>query len=825
MGGSVGRSLSFPLAVTQFVSRPFTSALERYIQGQFDTPEAPIQGQSIDPADIRANVARVGQPARQLLGTDIVYPDLIVPQVTRFIDKRKTETVSFLEIGEGTYDVPVSDRRIGQTPIASFGSDGATALYNPNQDISGDYRADIWYNCPEVGATTGSSGLDLGSTKPSGSTIVADSILVSNAVDNIILSGSITSIPESWVNGTVVQVIAPYNVTVSSNGTINTFTGNFQEVKAFVGMVVTATIDGQQYQLLVASFTDNSGINDQITFNTDASVPFNSIPSGTSRFFVSYRGNDYEVTFKSSSALGVRRLTDTGSVDSAWTGFTPQRSVLDYTVTSSEAGDENWIGPFNCCPPGKTTQLIEYDIYFPQGLIRYDSDGDPETLARSVEVEWRVNGGPWQDFTHSFTEVTADAIGFTFNRAFGTPVAPEFRMRRIEAEGEGRVQDKINWLGLRAKMPERPNSYPTTTMAVTMRSGTRISAQTENQINVKATRQINGNPLTLADCFYVVTDSLGIPRSQIDETQINSLQASFWGPRSETFDYQFAQQKTAREALGTILGAGMSFLTLSDGLISAAREGIKPASGSVNPQRSTDYMSVSFLSASDDDITGVDVEYKDASTNKIETVECRLTGVTASKVETIKIDGVNNRTRAWRIGMRKLRKELYQRLSFSASTERDGRNFERYDHVLFCDDIPGTTQSALITSWSRDGASATVTCSELFDTTGIQNPRIQIVRHDGTVTPLIAPSATENPAEYFSGAGTRFTILSSELDFDPVTDGSIYEARIIYSDSTRVSYSGIIQSVEPGSNGETSIAAVEYSESYYADDDNQPPEQ
>ena len=167
-----------------------------------------------------------------------------------------------------------------------------------------------------------------------------------------------------------------------------------------------------------------------------------------------------------------------------------------------------------------------------------------------------------------------------------------------------------------------------------------------------------------------------------------------------------------------------------------------------------------------------------------------------------------SRDRAWRIGMRKLRKHLYQRWSYSGNTDLEALCYERLDHVVLADDIPGTSQSALIVDAEEASELVILTVTEPLDW-DVANPRILIRRHDGSATPLIAPTRL---SDY------TMSIPAAALDFDLVTDLSIEPARLLFAASTQVGYSTMLSEIAPDSDGTCSFSAAEYRDDYYADD-------
>lgn len=543
--------------------------------------------------------------------------------------------------------------------------------------------------------------------------------------------------------------------------------------------------------------------------------PFGGLPEGSQRLALGYRGNQYRITDIDGLTVSIERLTDIAIPDAGWAGFNA-RTVLDFVMASDAVG-ENWLGPFMATPEGELTTVVEYDTYFPAGLVRFNDKGRVRQAWANVIVQWRDAeiGGAWTEVRNEYSDYTPDSIGFTESITLPYAMRPQFRLRRESPEVGGQTRDTIHWYGLRAKLTERPEAYDgVTTIGVTVRTGDRLGAQSDRKINMVPTRLYDAAPArSITGAAGVVMESLGIGADQIDSEQLQALEETFWTPRGEHFDYAFTERSTARDVLQMIFNAGMGHLVLSGGLISAVREGVQTPKGMITPHEMTEQLSVGFVVPGPDDFTGVDVEYTSSATWATETIQCRLPGVEALKVETYKLDGVTSETRAWRIGMRRLRKHLGQRLSFECSTEMDARCYEYLDHVVLADDIPGTTQSALILDAEYEDGLALLTVSEPFNW-DIPAPRCMIRRHDGTVTPVATPTKL---SEYV------LAVPQSLIDFDLITDLSIEPARLLLADSTRVGYAALIQSIEPGTDGATKLNAVEYSNEYYVDDDNYAP--
>lgn len=809
--------------VVRFIANPYLylgqvafRALEDYITPDFDIPNN-SGGDPLQSGDIDANTARQGSVVPEWWGRRRRFPDKIVATRTYFESRRVQVTDNFLCVGVGEYNIGQQDIFIGRTPIGSFGNDASYSLYGPGDSVSSDNRSKCWFTSREVGGTGSGAGLDLQSTNPSGSSVIASSVLFNGK--SATLSGSLAEIPAFWIAGTILIIKAPVDATVTESAGYDVFSGDFQDVQPFVGMKVTLSIGDIDYALVVKTWTDNAGVGDELTFDDDAASPFASLADGSYRVSISYRGNQYKITSVSSLTINFDRLTDTGAVDGAWTGFT-SRSVTDFTISSDEGGTENWIGPFHSVPEGEVTSLIEFDVFCPSGLMIIDGDGDKKTLTRNIEIEYRDSavGGAWTSINYALTDFTRDAIGFTYQISLPYAMRPQVRLRRVEAvySGSATYFETLQWSGLKSLLSVRPESYPgVTTIGITVRSGDRIAAATDNQISVVATRQINGADADSIEGFIeYLKDDAAIPDSQIDMPAISAISSEFWTPRSETFDYIFDTQGSVEEALGLALSAGMSTRIDKFGKMSAVREGARAEQWGLTPHNMLADLSVTVPLSQDDIYNGVDVKYINPTTWTEETVECRLSGVTATKIEEVTVDGVTSRTRAWRIGMRKLRKNVAQQYSVSGSTEMEARNFSPLQRVTVTDDILGFTGiSAQIYGFSDNGTKATLTVREQLDVSSFTNPRVVVIDHSGNRSTTINPISLTDYA---------VTIDSSLINFVPVTDGTIDRATLMLCESTQVGYDIIISSISPTSIAETDFTGVEYSDTYYADDDNLP---
>lgn len=551
-----------------------------------------------------------------------------------------------------------------------------------------------------------------------------------------------------------------------------------------------------------------------IELNFDDGTPVIGMANGDRRFAIGYRNLQFVVTAFSPTDITVNRLNEAGVVNGSWPGWTT-RYLTDETVSTNGAGSTgvDWVGPFMACPENEKTETVEFDIFLPQGIGLTTSKGEFGQYFLSVDIQWRdaATGGPWTTINWSYLGKTPDQIGFTETIDLPYAMRPQVRMRRITpVDGDNRHRDAINWYGLRARLegPVRYKDISVLTMAV--RGGNRLSQQSENKVSMEVLRHIDGVPTRdiLRAILYILGD-LGVPSSAIDLDTLNSVSSTFWVPRGENYDHQHTVQQTARDTLQGMMAAGMSHLTLSNGKVSTRREGVQSMPTQIiSPMQMTKEMESQFAVLSPDDYDGVNVEFLSADTWAVETVECRLDVENPVKIEKLTLDGVTDRDRAWRIGMRQLRKRRLQRWQYRIETELDALNCEYLDRVALTEDAVDFGQSALILEVAGD----VVTLSEPLNWTAVAQPRVRVRRHDGSATINYTPVRIDD-----------YTMQIPGLDFAPDVSFAIEPAVVIFGDLFFKEYGAMITEISPDSEGICQVSAVEYRADLYADDDNNAP--
>lgn len=559
-----------------------------------------------------------------------------------------------------------------------------------------------------------------------------------------------------------------------------------------------------------------------LAYGSASGQAFSGLPVGQQRLSLALRGRQYRITEIDGLTITVERLitNNDGSVttDANWPGFTP-RILLDAAVTGLNEVSE-WMGPFLCCPDSETTTELELNFVYPQGLVDIGSkDGAIHWHDVEIMVQYRLLGSEaWTDFKIKHGNDTVNEIGYTESITFPAAGNYEVRIKRITPVWGGTTRDSVQWQSMRAKLSARPARYrDITTMALTVRTGNRLAAQSDRRVNITGTR-LYGNGLqnrSISGALHHVLTSAGMDASEIDSAAINALEAQYWTPRGERFDFSAdSDDISVLDMVQKITNAGMGYFLLSDGMASAGREGIKPWTGIISPQESTEELQTSFTAPSADDYDGVDVTYINGTTWAEETVQCRTSdNLTPVKIEDYKLDGVTDPDRAYRIGMRRLMKYLHQRLGHTVSTELDALCYDYGDRIVLADDIPGSsTISCLIVGMETADGLVTLNVSEPLDW-NFTNPRCLIRFQDGSASALLTPTRID---DYTLTLPETAALRLDEWEMD---DGAIEPPRLVFCSSERVGYDALLSSIEPSSDGTTAVNAVQYTPLLYQYDD------
>lgn len=779
------------------------------------------EGERLASVAIKGNSAKLNTPVREVSGRRPFYPDYLLPLHRYFLSPREQVVELMLSLGVGEFAVGPANVEIGDTPAIILGDDVSINFFGPGESLAGRPESVWWHNASEVGSTSaGTAGLTLTATSAVPPSAGA-AVYVFNAYTVTIPSGA-GEFPAGWAPGMIARVVVsfPYTVTDGGAGVRDIISGDIAQLGLTAGALVEITGDNAGLYIV------NTISPTQITLNWRNGDPVTTLATGSKQMCIGFDGLRYRLTAAGTSSITLERLTDTGSTDGAWPGFATITSNTATIVLNSSSTEGDWLGPFAACPAGAVTSKIEWDYFFPGGLVDIPGGGDLTNKSVTAELQYRdyATAGAWTSITTTYTQATLDQIGFTESANLTYPMRPECRVRRIGAKSTlTNVQDTIQWYGLRAKL-DAPTSYPEfTTLAITVKGGDRIASQSESQVGiVGAVRKLplwNGTTWSaptatrsIAPWVAYIAKSVGYTDADINLTELHRL-GDIWDARGDYYDDAINDRTTVKDAINDALAAGFAELTIDRGLIKPVRDEPRTVfEQAYSPQNMTSPLVRQFSSTDVDDFDGVDVEYFDAVSKQWTTVECRLPGDLGQRVEKMRITGVTDETRAWRIGMRKRRAQRYRRWGYTFSTELDAMNSGYLSYVPLLDDVPGYGQSAILEEYAVIGAGAVLRSTEPLDWSAGGVHVVGLRRPDGT---LSGPFTATRIDDY------RLTI-PSQPDFVPDLSWTIEPPHLYFGPLIRWNYPALITEVSPSGNG-CNVTAINYDVRVYADDDNSPP--
>lgn len=787
------------------------------------TPKIPKVGQTsqngedLNEASIKGNKIKINSPIREIAGKRKVYPDYLLPPRRYFAGPREQRVEMLLCIGVGDHDVPTNKILIGDTPVVSLGSDVTYKVYGPGEDLSLD-NAHMWWNdVTEVGSSSnGSAGLELTTAVSITPGYTATSQQFNGYM--VTIPSGAGNFPNDWTSGLVVQIIVPYQYEFIDGGIdrdiIRGDSLNMLNPEAGDSIQIFGANAGNY---IVHSFTPTDGASPaEMTLSFENGNPVTALSLGAISTTIGPRGLRYRITAANTSQITVDRLTSSGATDSEFPGFDFLETALSSITLDPSSLAGGFRGPFAMCPEGEKATVIEWDIFYPGGLIGIGlKDGFRYTVPSTTYLEWRDMdiAGAWTVETKAFSAASLDAVGVTYRVNLPYPMRAEARVRRSATQSV-EWQDSCVWYGARSLL-QGPNRYAdVTVMSINARGGDRLSAQSESMVSVEATRKlpllVNGawtSPQATRDIapfVAYVSKSLGYTDADLDLNELARLDA-IWKSRQDYYDQATNSNGTAKAIINDALACGFAELTIDNGLLRPARDEPRTVFESMySPQAMTSNLERDFTAIRPDDYDGVDVEYTDGVSWQVETVECRLPGDLGMRAMKIKADGCTNRTKAWRIGMRQRRALKYRRWDYSWSTELAALNSRYLSYVQVSDDVPGYAQSAIMISYDN----GLVESSEAFDWSDPGPHYLYVRRADGSSSgPYIATKVDE------------FHLRISGLDFVPDTDLDIEPPHLLFG----IGYKVLITSISPSGLDAARVEAVAYNEQVYVNDNDQAP--
>lgn len=792
------------------------------------------QGNPLSEASAKGNKVKLGDAVRQIAGHQRVYPSYLCQPRQYFAGPREQWVEMLLYVGEGEYDIPTSKNRVGETPIISMGADAAVITYQPGADLSADPAHINWFNVPEVGASSsGSPGLEL--TVATTLTQYANADVYQFAGDTISIPSGSGAFPADWTAGLIIRVVAPYSYeAVDGGASRDIIRGPLEMLNPSPGMAIEVAGNNAGFYV-VHSFTPAvSGNPAAMTLNYDGGSPVVGLTPGTGQASIGPRGLRYRITAASTSLITLERLASDGSTDEDWPGFDVMQSVVAVISLDASNLQGGYRGPFACCPDGEKVTELEWTVFFGNGLCGIGREGQIYGIPSYHTFEYRDmdTAGAWTVVEKSHYGSSLDAQGFTNKVILPYPMRAEARIKKRWVDLGGRAneeaRDDTTWYHLRGRMENSPTSYPgLTVMSFKIRGGDRLSAQSESQVSCEPTRILpiysNGVWLEKAPTRDIVPWCLhqlkqrGYTDADFDLPEWTNFHNKCVA-RGDTYDETLDSAITVKDMVNNALACGFGELVVFRGLLRPVRDEARaafdatygPKTQTYSPQNMTKMLKISGAMPSINDFDGVDVEYFSRKTWAWETVECRWPGDEGFKVEKIRLPGISDETRAWRIGMRRRGHQKFRTDVYSWETELDGGNSGYLSFAAVADDAPKRCQSAILLDFLVSPGGTLLRSSEPLDFSAGGEHRIGIRRLDGTLSGPWTASRVDD-----------YTARVDALDFTPVVDGPLEPPHILFGPATRWAYPTLITSSDPA-NGNFAMKGMPYDARVYTYDDQFP---
>lgn len=793
------------------------------------TSAGPRAGEGLDEASAKGNKVKLNSSRVQIFGNvPQRYPDFATPSRRYFAAPREQRIEMCMFVGEGYYEIPISRIKVGETPLVSLGDDARFAIYAPGESLASDEAHVNWYPSPEVGvSSSGTAGLQLTVTTPLTETVTASSMTFN--AETVAIAVGAGSFPTDWTPDLLLQIAAPYPYTITDGDSSDPRDVIHGDIAA-LGFPNGATIQiagANAGTYVVASQTPT-----QLRLDYLGGVPASGLVLGAVTMAFGYPGLRFKVTSITPQLMSVDRILEDGNVDTSWPGWPLRTTNLGVIGLDSSNYSGGYRGAFPACPAGELVDAIEWSVLFTT-LVGITREGNefPATSRHVFEYRDMAIGGAWTALTKTMTANSMDAVGFTFREILPYPMRPECRIRRI-AQTDREIKDESQWYSLYGRMySQSPTSYAGMTMLTCdIRGGDRLSTRAENLVNLECTRKLPilrggvWQPMQAtreisAAIGYICRDIGYSDTEDLDISTLERLESTRWTPRGEYYDRIIMDQGTVKEFLVEALKPGMSELTIDRGVITAVRDEARGETFDhvYNPRVMLAPLTRSFTGPElPDQFDGVDIEYYDHSTKQDETVKCRLEispGVyePGTKVKKERLEGVGDRTRAWRYGMRLRRSFLYRQGEFEFETELAGLNSSYFSYTGLGDSTPNYGQNSEIVGYAP-GTPYTLVSSVALDWSQSGTHKVIVRRRDGTASgPYIATRVDD------------YTFTIPTLDFEPLIHSAMLPPIIQFGHESRWVYPALITEVNPKGTRSCGMKAVNYDVRMYADDNNFPP--
>lgn len=495
----------------------------------------------------------------------------------------------------------------------------------------------------------------------------------------------------------------------------------------------------------------------------------------------------------------------------------PSNVITANEVSGQELLTNTAIGPFMANQAGTQTNSIAVDIVAPRGLYYANDNGGFNAVSVSFKVEVRIVNdagvalGAWVSLgEESFSAATGTPQRKSFKYAV-TKARYEVKVTRTDTkQTASRYGHELNWVSLRAYIPDGQDYGNLTMLAIRIRATNNISGQSARRINCIAQRKLpiwNGttwsaNTATRSIC-WALADALradyggGIADSRIDLAQLLALDAIL-SARGDKFDGIFDQKQVLWEALSLIARTGRMKPYVQGGMYHFTRDGVVTLPVALFNQRNIvkGSMKVEYMLPSDETADSVLVTYFDAAKQKPLEILAQLPGYSANNPFPVDLFGVTNADQAWREGRYIAAANRYRRQSIIFTTEMEGFIPTFGDLIAIAHDRMQRSTSGDV--FHYDAGTRVITLTEPV-TFGAGSYYFGFKLRDGSFSGPWLASVGED--EYHP-------VLTNPLDFNPDTTSSREKTSFTFGKGEEYRKLARVLSVRPRSIHQVEIVCI-----------------
>lgn len=506
----------------------------------------------------------------------------------------------------------------------------------------------------------------------------------------------------------------------------------------------------------------------------------------------------------------------------------------DYPVDTG-----GWTGPFVACPSGAKVITIEIDITLPQGLYSMSSSGSVGHYSISFEAQYRPiddAGNPTGDgsFSELLTETLNMATVTPQRKTYSVPTDVgryEVRMRRTtNSSTNAQIGNVLTWEGMRGWVDTTTNWGNVTLLAVKIQATNNLNNQTQQLINVIATRklpirnQITGvwsDPVATRSLVWAYVDLFratygGRITDDIfyDWDTLYALDTTYT-TRGDHFDWTFRDADTVWDGATSIAQAGRGIPLITGSLISLKRDAAQTVPEALFNQENIIQGSftwgIKLWGA--DEYDSLNVTYIEPASGYVaETLLCVLPGDSGDNPDTLQLIGVMDRTQAYHEGLYRLACNRYLRETFSFQTGLEGYIPTYGSLIGVSHDVPKWGQGGFVVNAEKDGNGGyQLWVSEPLKWTQGATHQIWLRAKNGSTLGTFVALQTQDEKQLSIGV-----VAGSPIDFqlDGLTEPMLFLFGPVGSEMKMVK----VTSIEPQGQEAITISGVNNSEIPYSFD-------